>query len=133
MHPLYKKFIRRSKKYAAHDDDQRCKVGDVVRIAECRPISKRKTLDAGRGSAAVDCARSAVALPRRRQPACRDRAGGVTAEAMIQPETNLEVADNSGARRVQCIKVLGGSQAQVRRRSATSSSSPSRRRSRAAR
>jgi small subunit ribosomal protein S17 len=43
MHPLYKKFIRRSKNYAAHDEQNLCKVGDVVRIEECRPISKRKT------------------------------------------------------------------------------------------
>ena len=43
MHPLYKKFIRRSKKYAAHDDTNQCQVGDTVRIEECRPISKRKT------------------------------------------------------------------------------------------
>ncbi len=43
IHPLYKKFIRRSKKYAAHDQDNACKVGDTVRIIECPPISKRKT------------------------------------------------------------------------------------------
>jgi small subunit ribosomal protein S17 len=43
MHPLYKKFIRRSKKYAAHDEDNICKIGDMVRIEECKPISKRKT------------------------------------------------------------------------------------------
>jgi small subunit ribosomal protein S17 len=43
MHPLYKKFIRRSKHYAAHDEQNTCKVGDVVRIEECRPISKHKT------------------------------------------------------------------------------------------
>jgi small subunit ribosomal protein S17 len=43
MHPLYKKFIRRSKKYAAHDEANLCKIGDKVRIEECRPISKRKT------------------------------------------------------------------------------------------
>jgi small subunit ribosomal protein S17 len=43
MHPLYKKFIRRSKKYAAHDEANTCKVGDMVRIIECPPISKRKT------------------------------------------------------------------------------------------
>ncbi len=42
MHPLYKKFIRRSKKYAAHDEDNACKIGDTVSIRECRPISKRK-------------------------------------------------------------------------------------------
>ncbi|NHN83538.1 30S ribosomal protein S17 [Acetobacter musti] len=43
MHPLYKKFIRRSKKYAAHDEQNQCRIGDAVRIEECTPISKRKT------------------------------------------------------------------------------------------
>lgn len=43
MHPIYKKFIRRSKKYAAHDETNRCKVGDIVRICESRPYSKTKT------------------------------------------------------------------------------------------
>ena len=42
QHPLYKKFIRRSKKYVAHDENNSCKKGDVVQIRECRPISKRK-------------------------------------------------------------------------------------------
>ncbi|MSP49274.1 MAG: 30S ribosomal protein S17 [Alphaproteobacteria bacterium] len=42
MHPLYKKFITRSKKYHAHDEGNRCKVGDLVRIRECRPVSKTK-------------------------------------------------------------------------------------------
>ncbi len=43
MHPLYKKFIKRSKKYHAHDEGNACKEGDVVRIEECRPVSKTKT------------------------------------------------------------------------------------------
>jgi small subunit ribosomal protein S17 len=43
MHPIYKKFITRSKKYAAHDADNKFHVGDAVQIEECRPISKRKT------------------------------------------------------------------------------------------
>jgi small subunit ribosomal protein S17 len=43
MHPIYKKFIRRSKKYAAHDEAGVAKVGDMVRIEECRPLSARKT------------------------------------------------------------------------------------------
>ena len=42
MHPIYKKFIRRSKRYAAHDPENRYKVGDVVRIIECRPLSRTK-------------------------------------------------------------------------------------------
>lgn len=43
MHPIYKKFIKRSKKYHAHDENNQCKVGDVVRIRETKPISKTKT------------------------------------------------------------------------------------------
>ena len=42
MHPLYKKFIRRSKRYHAHDEGNAFKTGDVVRIQECRPYSKKK-------------------------------------------------------------------------------------------
>ncbi|OHC74565.1 MAG: 30S ribosomal protein S17 [Rhodospirillales bacterium RIFCSPLOWO2_12_FULL_58_28] len=42
MHPLYKKVVRRSKKYAAHDENNVSKTGDTVKIRECRPLSKRK-------------------------------------------------------------------------------------------
>jgi small subunit ribosomal protein S17 len=42
MHPLYKKTIRRSKRYHAHDEANRYKVGDTVRIRECRPLSRLK-------------------------------------------------------------------------------------------
>ncbi len=41
-HPVYKKIIRRSNKLMAHDPENRCKEGDVVRIQECRPVSKNK-------------------------------------------------------------------------------------------
>lgn len=41
-HPLYGKTIRRSKKYAAHDENNSAKVGDVVKIVESRPVSKTK-------------------------------------------------------------------------------------------
>lgn len=42
-HPLYQKIIKKTKKYAAHDPSNKCKEGDVVRIIECRPISKTKS------------------------------------------------------------------------------------------
>jgi small subunit ribosomal protein S17 len=42
MHPVYKKFIRQSKRYAAHDENNQFKTGDSVYIEESRPISKRK-------------------------------------------------------------------------------------------
>jgi small subunit ribosomal protein S17 len=41
-HALYGKYIRRSTKLHAHDADNACKEGDVVRIAECAPMSKTK-------------------------------------------------------------------------------------------
>ena len=42
-HPLYKKTITRSSKFHAHDKNNNYKIGDKVRIIECRPISKKKT------------------------------------------------------------------------------------------
>lgn len=42
-HPLYGKVIKLNKKYKAHDEDNSCRIGDRVRIRECRPISKDKT------------------------------------------------------------------------------------------
>jgi small subunit ribosomal protein S17 len=50
-HPVYKKFIKRSKKYAAHDETNACKVGQTVRIQECRPISKSKRFEVVAGDA----------------------------------------------------------------------------------
>ena len=42
-HPVFKKIVRKSKKFMAHDEENACKKGDIVRIRECRPLSKRKT------------------------------------------------------------------------------------------
>jgi small subunit ribosomal protein S17 len=41
-HPLYRKIIRKTSKFHAHDEHNSCKVGDVVRIGETRPLSKTK-------------------------------------------------------------------------------------------
>jgi len=42
QHPIYKKFIRKRKKFKAHDERNACKVGDKVLIVESRPLSKEK-------------------------------------------------------------------------------------------
>jgi|DewCreStandDraft_5_1066085.scaffolds.fasta_scaffold90547_2 small subunit ribosomal protein S17 len=42
QHPLYKKYYKKSKKVMAHDESNECKIGDVVRVMEYRPLSKRK-------------------------------------------------------------------------------------------
>jgi small subunit ribosomal protein S17 len=43
QHPLYGKYMRRSTKVHAHDEDNNCAEGDLVRIMECRPLSKTKS------------------------------------------------------------------------------------------
>ena len=43
QHPRYKKYIRRSTKLHAHDESNECKLGDVVSIEQCRPLSKSKS------------------------------------------------------------------------------------------
>jgi small subunit ribosomal protein S17 len=73
MHPVYKKFVIRTKKYAAHDAENKYHAGDAVQIEECRPLSKRKSwvvLGAATGAA--------PGLARRRE---RTAAAEVEAEA----------------------------------------------------
>ena len=41
-HPLYGKYVKRSSKIAAHDENNDCRIGDTVTISECRPLSKSK-------------------------------------------------------------------------------------------
>ena len=42
-HPLYKKYIRVQKKFLAHDEENKARTGDFVKISECRPLSRRKS------------------------------------------------------------------------------------------
>lgn len=41
-HPIYRKYIKRTTKFVAHDEDNNAKIGDVVKIMETRPLSKTK-------------------------------------------------------------------------------------------
>lgn len=41
-HPKYGKFVTKTKKFHAHDENQECNIGDTVKIMECRPLSKTK-------------------------------------------------------------------------------------------
>jgi len=43
VHPLYKKAVRATKRYKAHDENNACKIGDKVKIVETRPLSKEKS------------------------------------------------------------------------------------------
>ena len=91
MHPVYKKFVSRSKKYAAHDEDNRYAAGDAVKIQESRPISKRKswiviegpaTAEPGRGLRHKTPAAAPVqeATPRRRRRAAAAAEGSAASE-----------------------------------------------------
>ncbi|MBL0192105.1 MAG: 30S ribosomal protein S17 [Saprospiraceae bacterium] len=42
QHPIYGKFVKKSKKFHAHDEQNQCSIGDVVKIVESRPLSKLK-------------------------------------------------------------------------------------------
>ena len=42
VHPVYKKYVKKSKKYSVHDSENKFKTGDKVTIGECRPVSKNK-------------------------------------------------------------------------------------------
>jgi small subunit ribosomal protein S17 len=41
-HPIYGKFVKKTKKFIAHDENNECNIGDTVRIMETRPLSKNK-------------------------------------------------------------------------------------------
>ncbi|MFA5570511.1 MAG: 30S ribosomal protein S17 [Sphaerochaetaceae bacterium] len=43
LHPLYKKYVKHTKKVKAHDEANEAHIGDTVRVVECRPISRHKT------------------------------------------------------------------------------------------
>ena len=79
MHPVYKKFVTRSKKYAAHDEENKFHAGDSVQIEETRPISKRKSWIVLGAASGV-----APGLARRRARAAEvetEAVGGATTEA----------------------------------------------------
>ena len=79
-HPLYKKIVKRTYKLKAHDENNECNIGDTVKVMETRPLSKDK----------------------------RWRLVEIV-EKVIQQETRLKVADNTGAKEILCIRVMGGS------------------------
>jgi small subunit ribosomal protein S17 len=76
MHPVYKKYVLRSKKYAAHDEENRYRAGDTVRIEESRPLSKRKHWVVIGGPAEAAPGRRAHAVPEAAEAAATE-AGSV--------------------------------------------------------
>lgn len=81
QHPLYKRIVQKQKKFYAHDDKQEANIGDVVRIIECRPLSKLKrwqlgeiirkavqvTIDLPGGDASVANAKASAAAKKKKK------------------------------------------------------------------
>ena len=65
MHPKYKKYIKRSAKYAAHDENNSVKEGEIIQIIECAPISKRKTWTVVKDGAAAPTKAEKKAAPKK--------------------------------------------------------------------
>ena len=76
-HPVYKKYVKRTDKYAAHDETNQFKVGDKVQIMECRPISKSKRWMAVTG----DMPAAASAAPKADKPAAAKKPAAKKAPA----------------------------------------------------
>ena len=94
MHPLYKKFISRTKRYAAHDAENRFKIGDRVRIEECPPISKSKKY-AVIYDAAAGAAKKTTSKPAAKGAATAD-ATGATAQATTGATTGATTEATTG-------------------------------------
>ncbi len=98
MDPLYKKFIRRSKKYAAHDEGNVFRIGDYVSIEECPPISKSKRwkvisappAGAAREEKAVVTALAARALAEQNKPEAKKKAPKVVAPKAEKPKAEAK-------------------------------------------
>jgi|SRR5580704_4895991 small subunit ribosomal protein S17 len=90
MHPVYKKFVTSSKKYAAHDEHSSYRSGDVVQIEESRPISKRKCW--------VVIGGPADAAPGRRSapPVAQTTAGEAALPDLDRTELAAETVDPAG-------------------------------------
>jgi len=99
MHPKYKKYVKQSAKYAAHDEANVCKQGDVVSIEECRPISQRKSWVVTEAKAADGTARTIAKF----EPAA-PRAKGA---APVKKETKAAAPKKAAAKKDNQGKGLG--------------------------
>ena len=91
MHPLYKKFVKKSKRYAAHDESNAVKVGERVRIQECAPISKRKTWTVITGDATAE----KKAAPKKEEKAEAPKAAAPKKAAKVEEAPKAEVKETA--------------------------------------
>jgi small subunit ribosomal protein S17 len=92
VHPLYGKAVRRLKRFKAHDETNACRVGDVVRIVETRPLSREKrwrvveTLVANTGPGALPSFEEELVALSAEAPPASEGALGTAAEATPPPQ-----------------------------------------------
>ncbi len=86
MHPIYKKYLKKTSKFAAHDEANQYKTGDRVRIIECRPISKTKRWTVMNGD---EAAASAPAT----KPATKKEAAKKAAPKPAAPKVEVKAKD----------------------------------------
>lgn len=104
MHPMYKKYIKKSDKFTAHDEANAYKIGDRVSIIECRPISKTKRWTVVEGDAAASTApklkkdKPAVAKAKDAKPAEKKE------EAKKKPVAKKEEAKKAPAKKAEAKK-----------------------------
>ena len=108
MDPLYKKFIRRTKKYTAHDEANAFRTGDVVKIEECSPISKTKRFtviseapESGRDKKPVEQALEARAAMLAAKPAPVKKV-----KAPVEPKKAAKPAAKAAAPKVEAAPVV---------------------------
>ena len=98
MHPLYKKYIKKTDKYAAHDPANQCNIGDRVQIVECRPISKRKRWTLVGADAAPEAPKEA------KKPAAKTEAKKTEAKAAPKKEEAKKPAAKPAAKKAPAKK-----------------------------
>tara|TARA_B100001093_G_C26783295_1_gene995568 strand:- start:1000 stop:1458 length:459 start_codon:yes stop_codon:yes gene_type:complete len=95
MHPVYKKYIKKSGKYAAHDEKNSYKVGDRVSIIECRPISKTKRWTV------VDANEAAAPTPKKAAVKAKDAKSAEKKAEAKKPAAKKEDAKKAPAKKAE--------------------------------
>ena len=102
-HPVYKKYVMRTDKYRAHDEDNSCKVGDRVSIIECPPISKKKrwTLltDAGAAGDQKGAANTSAPKAKADAPKDKDDKASKTASAKVKADDSKKDDSKKAAKK----------------------------------
>jgi len=99
IHPTYKKYMKRTDKYAAHDENNAFAVGDRVQIEECRPISKRKSWKVITAPAGGSAPKKAEEKPKAEPKAKAEKKEAAPKAAEEKKETKKAPAKKTAAKK----------------------------------